>query len=498
MKIKLAFLYLLLIASPGFAAISNVNVYTRDTLNNPRDKFSNTETISLDISCVNDTPVEKIKFKFEIRNPANSRVFTHIGNSSPGTIGMAGSQLTNLPMTFYSIPGMYTFYGEITTVDKSGTVLETAPLSTKFEITSANISLVYPPDGSQDVPTTPLMFNWVGSGASKYKIYIGDEPSFYRPLYTNTTIDTQFQYPDNPTDPKAKLTSGTLYYWKIEGLDSIGRIIAVTQIPFSFTVKAQNTRDLAITGILINTESDFDNFKLDVYVKNNGNQTESNIAVDISVSGSGITIPTQSIQTISPDTTKILAFNCGSIDEAVKMLTVSATLNMFDDNAKNNSLTKTINITPKKEAKILGKVSEKNNPAKGIDGATVEFTGPVNGTLITKDGGQYKIDHLRKMGSYTIKVTHPDYKTSETKTLILEEFKPYTNIDITMEPKAALKEMTFAQIWDKTAKLIKNNNILKELEGYKVESMEIDSGDIRDFVDLLEKNKITLIEVSFE
>ncbi|OGS22445.1 MAG: hypothetical protein A2252_01245 [Elusimicrobia bacterium RIFOXYA2_FULL_39_19] len=491
-------------ASAG--AVSITAVQTLDSAFMQRTTYSNTETITFKIAIYNDTFSSTVNFKFYVYDPNGAQVFYQDGNSMPGTIGMGGTELRNIPMSFYTKPGNYKFKGEAITAE-GVTVSNTA----MFNITSSNISLTYPYDGARDILAQPLIFSWSGSGATKYKIHVGDNASFYRPLWTSESYTTQIEYPRDPSDQMAKLKSGPVYYWKVDGLDSMDRVVAETRSPFSFTIKDATvmSSDLAVSDIILDERTTVDALMLGVLIKNLGNKTESNTSLDLVIVGGNI-VPSQSINTIEASDTKTVVFNCGSLTgEAV---TVSATLNIFDDNPKNNILTKVIRVPIKEKAKILGSVIEKGSKTKKVAEATIMFSGPASGIVKTNNGGEYKIENLA-LGDYSIKVTHPDYKDSEALTVTVSKHKAYPNTDFELELKAKEEEkkqeekkeeakradITPQDMLNITKDLIKDKKVIDQFEGFNLTEIVLEpAGNIQDLFYMLKDKKATIVSYTVE
>ncbi|MEW6039899.1 MAG: carboxypeptidase-like regulatory domain-containing protein [Elusimicrobiota bacterium] len=510
-------------------AISITQVAVLDSGGYERSSFFNTETITLKIDCYNETNLpetDRIWFKFFIHSPTGDRVFSQEGNSATGSAGIVGSELHNIPISFYSTPGEYTFTGEVVTgADGSGTAVATG--SKKFTLTSANISLTYPPNGSQNLPATPLIFRWVASGATKYKVYVADNAAFYRTLWSGETYISEITYPENPTDPLAKLSSGRVYWWKVEGLDAQDRVVATTPIPFSFTIKdiTRTSRDLSVENIKViigkhagaeeddvdaddddtGAPTDRDTLKVKVYIRNQGNEAMTNINLDVAVAG-GPAIPTITIKHINPGRVKVKKIDCGYLPEG-ETVTVSATINVMDDNPNNNSLTKVYRI-PEQRGKVLGGVTSKTDK-KAIEGATVNYSGPVTGSVKTNNGGQYQIEKL-PYGTYVLYAVHPDYKDSEDIRVVINKQNAQANIDFELEVRErevvsrAAEErrrvMSIDDVWSAVKDLIKDRTeVLEKLEDYYICSYEIDGdADVSDVLDKIKSGKAEIVEVVVE
>ena len=87
---------------------------------------------------------------------------------------------------------------------------------------------------------------------------------------------------------------------------------------------------------------------------------------------------------------------------------------------------------------------------------------------MTGPGGQYKIDNL-PLGSYMVKVAHPDYKPQE-KRVVLEQGKAYPNIDFDLE-RAEGVAFTLEEMWEIVrAKL--PADVVRSFNGYIIQEMK--------------------------
>jgi len=349
---------LLFVVLAGFAGaqITSPNIEIRDisifdSAGRSRITFSSTEKITFSVTCYNSVRVDKIKFEFYVYTPEKQQVFKHTGNSAVGNTGLGGSSIKNIPIQqFYKNPGKYFYMARV--IAGSETSAPFAEKSLVFYIYSPSITLSYPANGAMDLIDTPLTFRWVSSGATKYRVYVDDDKGFYNCLFQTgkgeylDPVITYFQYPTSPQDPRQKLAGGVVYWWKVEGLDSQGNVVAKTPIPFSFTFKettpSATTKDLALTDIVLNEESTASELKFDVLVKNQGGMAISNTRVNLYINGVPV-IPYQLLDFINIGKEETLTFSGGAVKE--KMVTVSAAIDFPDDNIKNNILTETFTLT---------------------------------------------------------------------------------------------------------------------------------------------------------
>ncbi len=345
---KIKVLILLLACAPrAFAALQAVTASAVDTAGSARTNFNSNESIGfLQKVSNNATSNNLIAFTYSVTDPNGKQVFSHSGNAAPGSVtGESASQITGIPVSqIYTVPGDYTL--TTTAVLDGQTVTQTA----KFQITSPIITLLYPYNSAKDLVATPLTLSWAGSGASRYRILLDDDFSFYNTLFTGLTngSETTFTYPDNPTDSKQKLAAGQIYYWTVQGLDANGNKISEAGSPFNFTLQqpSSKSRDVAVTNIEILPEAPVDEvgaFAFSVTVKNQGNQTESNVPVNLYINGNPAKNSGNSIANIAPAEAKKVLMQ-GILPANVSMAIALATIDFFDDNIQNNRFSMNIDI----------------------------------------------------------------------------------------------------------------------------------------------------------
>ena len=313
-----------------------------DSAGTERQTFSNAETITLRQKVTNAvTSANPIAFTFKILSPAGAVLFSHSGNSAPGTAGTAQTQLAGISInSFYTAPGNYTFTG---TASLDG---ETVTKSASFLISSPNITLIYPPYGARGLADKPLTFRWSASGASRYRVTVSDNAGLYNAMHTAINAgESSYSYPDNPSEPREQLVPEQVYYWKVEGLDASNNKISESNA-YNFSLKGQasaQTRNVAITSLDLSSPAlDFDkpiNFKAVLY--NSGSATESNISVKLSLGGiAGQDSPKQ-VTTIGPGEKVSLAFTAFMPTGQEEGLAV-ACADLFDDNMPDNCKTRLI------------------------------------------------------------------------------------------------------------------------------------------------------------
>jgi len=483
--------------SAGFA-LEMRSVSTLDSLKTQRSNFSSSENITFSCQVYSAQPVNRINFTYVVYDPRGAQVFRHTGNSIPGSVGLGGSEVGNVPLsTLFTTFGNFTL--EVTAAPDSG-----APVSQRvvFSVHSPTITLSYPANGAIDLTDQPLIFRWVASGASQYKIYVGDNQSFYNTLLSDFTQDTLYTYPMSPSDQRQRLSSGTQYWWKIEGLDAQGNVVARSPTPFSFTLKQSgtnsSTRDVAVTAITLGQDADPPQINVVVELKNTGGSSENNLTVTLYIGG--MVAGTQKIDLINAGETKLLTFNANVPDLAPDQpIFVSASHNLYDDNVRNNILTQSIILKQSyfksKYAKITGKVASGEN-GQSLAEAKVSFSGPRSGEVFTKDNGQYKIEDLPE-GSYTLKVTRSKYQ-SEEQTVKVENGKAYPGVNFELLGESGSAGYTLTEIWE----LIKpgvSKDVLEQLKGFKpYEIRGAGEDELNDIADRLKNNKAKVDSAELE
>jgi hypothetical protein len=329
-----------LTASAGL--LTGQGVAVLDQSGAQRQTFSVNETIGFQ-QIVNNGSASgnRIFFQFTVTAPNGNVVFRHVGNSVRGTVGNAASQVSGLAISgFAQGPGVYTLKA---VANLDGVALEQ---DQTFTLSSPNVLLIYPPNGSQNLTDNPVTFQWYSSGASSYRVTVGDNAGLYNSIFTQNAPagSSSLTYPQNPTDARQRLSTGQTYWWKVEGLDINGNVVAQSQVPFSFSVANTSlTRDLAIAGLEITgTPDSAGNIPFLVTIKNQGNTTESNTALRVTVGGlsapgSPITVPQ-----MSPADVKTFAVSAAIPSDQNQSLAI-ACLTIFDDNVANNCRTLAVN-----------------------------------------------------------------------------------------------------------------------------------------------------------
>lgn len=330
----LAGLLALGIALPAWGGLlSPSGVFVKDGAGTVRSTYSNSERLTLSARINNAVAsANRVQFVFRVTNPSGAEVFRHSGNSVPGSVGNSASQVSGLAIAkFFTGPGVYTFSADAA-LDG-----QTVSQSAQFTVSSPNIIMVYPPNGARDVSDKPLTFRWVSSGAAKYRLTVGDNAALYNSVFSQDTqgAESFLSYPENPADPRANLASGQVYYWRVEGLDPSGNVVARTELPFNFTARtASLTRDLAVASLettgLVGTEVFFK-----VKVANQGGTSEANVSLRLSLgglpaSGSPVTLPQ-----MSPGASGEYAFSAQIPTDQAQSLAI-ACLDFFDDSVANN------------------------------------------------------------------------------------------------------------------------------------------------------------------
>jgi len=375
--------------------------------------FSSTEGITFSVTCYNNCKnAQRIYFNFFVCGPKGETVFTHIGNSAVGNLGIGGSSIKNIPISdFYESPGKYTYTAYVWVAIPDSTSLPPYAIEKMdFYVYSPSIILSYPANGARDLIDKPLTFRWVSSGATKYRVYVDDDKGFYNCLFQTGGGEypdpqtTYFQYPISPQDPRQKLAGGVVYWWKVEGLDNAGNVVAKTPIPFSFTLKetvpSATTRDLAVMDVTLDKESTMSDMRFSVLLKNQGGIAISNMRVNLYVNGVPV-IPSQILGFINIGETKSLGFVAGATKE--KMVTVSAAIDFSDDNMKNNIITKSFTLLPEYRYyepwevwKIVRNFIKDAEILKGLEGYTLSEVillpeGDIGEELMKLEQGKAKV-----------------------------------------------------------------------------------------------------------
>ena len=337
-------LAVLLISAPAARAglLTGQGVAVLDLTNSQRAAFSTNESIGFQQIVNNgvDSP-NRIFFAFSVTAPNGNIVFRHAGNSVRGTVGNAASQVSGIAITgFLQGPGIYTLSATATLDGVSVVQTQT------FTISSPNILLIYPPNGSQNLSDSPLTFQWYSSGAITYRVTVGDNASLYNALFTQTTSAgaNSLSYPQNPVDARQRLSTGQTYWWKVEGLDLNGNVVAQSQNPFNFSVASTAlTRDMAVTELEVSGAPDSGgNIPFRVTVVNQGNTTESNIPLRVTLGG--LTAPGSPFDVPQMSPSDVQTFSVAApIPTGMNESLAIACLTIFDDTVGNNC--KTVAVT---------------------------------------------------------------------------------------------------------------------------------------------------------
>ncbi len=311
-----------------------------DSAGSPRATFSSNETIGFSQTVHNGVAsTGRTTFQFEVVAPNSNIVFRHSGNAVPGAVGNASARITGIAISgFYQGPGTYTMRA---TAALDGTPIQQ---TATFTLSSPNILLIYPPNGSTGLSDNPLSFQWFSSGAATYRISVGDNPSLYNPILEQTTgAGSTFTYPQNPTDDRQQLAAGQLYYWKIEGLDNNGNVVAQSLVPYSFSVQTvANTRDLAVETLEVSGSPDSSGIiPFSITVKNQGTTTETAIPLKVTIGGLPVSGSPIELPAMTPGESKTYSVS-GSVPADQAQGLVIACLTIFDDTVANNCKTITV------------------------------------------------------------------------------------------------------------------------------------------------------------
>lgn len=316
-----------------------------DSAGGARQTFTTAEAITLRQSVSNAvTSLNPITFTFKIRNPAGAEVFTHSGNSAPGTAGTAQTQLAGIAISsFYSSPGNYTFVGT------ASLDAETVTQQAAFMISSPNITPIYPPYGARGLSDKPLTFRWTASGATRYRVTVSDNAGLYNALHTAVNAgESSYSYPENPSEPRAQLVPDQVYYWKVEGLDASNNRISESSV-YNFSMKSQasaQTRNVSISALTLSAPVlDFEKpINMKATLQNSGSATESNISVKLSIGGIAAQDSPKQVLSIAPGEKQELSFTAFMPQGQEQGLAV-ACADLFDDNMQDNCRTMLLSMT---------------------------------------------------------------------------------------------------------------------------------------------------------
>lgn len=343
---------LLLLALPGacaHAALTASGVAVLDTMGQQRNSFSDNERIVIQQKVHNATAgPSRISFRFVILSPQSAKVFEHTGNSVPGNAGYAAGTVSGILIkNFFAGSGTYTLQAS---ASMGAETLQQAPLT--FAISSSFIILTYPPNGSRDLPENPPTFQWASSGAARYRISVSRDPSFADSSspFTDTVAGASYTYPQNPPDLQ-KLTAGTIYYWKVEGLDAAGNVAAKSDPPYNFTLSASlQVRDLAVTSLeALSVDAGgagrAQSVLFKITILNQGNTSEGNVPLRFSLGGlpaPGTPIPMAALAVKEERSYEVSA----PFPSDQKNSLAIACLEIFDNNIPNNCKTAAVSRPP--------------------------------------------------------------------------------------------------------------------------------------------------------
>ncbi len=330
--------------SSAGAALTAGGAAALDGSGNQRTAFTNVETLALRQAVNNSvaSATERIQFKFTIYNPSGGAVFRQEGNSTGAVQGNSNSQLAGLAISrFYSVPGVYKFRAE------AALGAETVTQEVSFQVSSPNINLIYPPYGARGLTDKPLIFRWVASGASTYKITVAESAGIYdNPVHTGNASGGMYAYPENPTGPREQLVPDLVYYWKVEGLDPVGMKIAESTV-YSFSLKAlasSQSRNVSVIALeMTDSKADFTRpLHFRAVVQNTGGTNEAGISIKMSLSGLPSQDSPKNIGMLNAGESREIPFMAFMPEGQVEGLAV-ACLDIFDDNIQDNCKTKLIN-----------------------------------------------------------------------------------------------------------------------------------------------------------
>lgn len=333
---------LLILAVPVYAGNLSVRgVSVLDMAGIPRATFTNTERIILRQKVYNQASSQNmVTFKFIIYDPAQTAVFLHSGNAAPGSIGQAQTQVSGIPISqFYKSPGAYRLVAKAT-LDGETVIQEVS-----FSVSSPNIILTYPPNGVRNLVDNPLIFRWVSSGASRYRLTVGENPAVYNPIFQQENNgESYFTYPQIVAEQWQNLEPGKTYYWKVDGLDSSGNTVAESGEPSNFSIKLQaasQSRNVAVISLEMG-DADADGLiPFSVIVKNQGGSTETGISVKFTLGGMPASDSPKQIPTLMPGGQASLNFKAFIPQDHEQSLAVVC-IDTFDDVPADNCKSKLV------------------------------------------------------------------------------------------------------------------------------------------------------------
>jgi hypothetical protein len=345
MKLQAACLVLLAgLAAPRAEAglLSAGSVAVLDGTFSPRTSFTNNEVVTFQQRVFNGVAsAGRVTFTFTVLGPSGGQVFQITGNSAPGSVGNASTQLSGFPISkFYAGPGVYTLRAQ------AALDAQVITQQATFVVSSPNVLLLYPPNGAQNIADVPLTFRWVSSGGTTYKVTVGNNPSFYNALFSQSTAggETSLSYPVNPSDPRLILAAGQTYYWKVQAYSAAGLEIGASASPYSFTVQtAALSRDMAVTELAIQGGPDaLGNLPFKVTVSNQGGTAQTNIPLRFGVGGLAAPGTPVSMSILGAGESRDFFFSAPVPTGQSQSLAI-ACIDFSDDNIANNCKTLMIN-----------------------------------------------------------------------------------------------------------------------------------------------------------
>ncbi|MDI6756836.1 MAG: carboxypeptidase regulatory-like domain-containing protein [Endomicrobiia bacterium] len=476
--------------------------YVADSLGSRRSAFSSTERISLRADVYNPSASDRLDFVFTIYDPAGIKVLEHAGNSIPGSVGNGGSALSDIHISkFYKTPGSYVYELKVSEV-RSGAVFDSKTLRSSFFVYSPILTLNYPPNNAANLADNPLIFRWSGSGAVKYRISVDDDMAFYNTLFSAESFDTSYSYPQNPADIRQRLRGGQNYYWRVEGLDAFGNVIATSQQPFVFGIKdtasSQISRDIGIVAMSIEP-LDETSVLIKVEIKNLGARGESNIPVSLFVDG--LASGSFRIEFLNAGQSATADFRAAK-PKSEKFI-VTAAHNFIDDTPANNILTLTLAMPSEiavARGRIIGKILEDEGGDKsketGINAAVIAYAGPLSGETKSARNGQYQIPDL-SLGMYKLSVSCPEYEPAEASVEISRN-RAYPNVDFRLKKKPPATLISRNEFWAALKKYL-SSATLSKLDGYEVSEISgVSDADYAAIADALKSGKARITNETLE
>ena len=337
-------------------------------------------------------------------------------------------------------------------------------------------------------------------------------------LLQSEVIESQFSYPENPSDEQARLAAGQVYYWGVVGLDNTGNITSQSAYPYSFSMAegGGTSKDLAILSIAQSMlpAPDPSQTMVEIAVKNQGSRSESNVTV--SVTAAGVQQGKQSMDSINSLEEKNLTFAVYLPEKRTGPgFVVTATFDQWlDDNSSNNTLGTQLpwpEVVVAPEGQIHGTVLLGNTGNNKAGNSLVTYTGPKNGNVEANQGGEYHIRDL-PFGNYVLKARYNNVDSAPRNVSVTNSDKVKNNEDLRVILSAAAAASETKQVssglseaskaaFAKAAFSAITPQIKEELKGYKLDSIDAPDLSAQEVADILEgiaKGTVKIVGMSMQ